>query len=75
MVFMSYDNHIGYLSTGRLVIKEGHPDDNAYVKKNNKEWLRYVPESEIPMIIDPEKGYIVVANNKFIPNNELSWNS
>ncbi|CAD8144589.1 unnamed protein product [Paramecium pentaurelia] len=75
MVFISHDNHIGYLSTGRLVIKEGHPEENGYVKKNNKEWIRYVPYSEIPMIIDPEKGYIVVANNKFIPENELSWNS
>ncbi|CAD8059551.1 unnamed protein product [Paramecium sonneborni] len=75
MVFISHDNHIGYLTTGRLVIKEGHPDDNGYVKKNNKEWVRYVPYKEIPMIIDPEKGYIVVANNKFIPDNELSWNT
>ncbi|CAK88129.1 unnamed protein product (macronuclear) [Paramecium tetraurelia] len=75
MVFIIHDNHIGYLATGRLVIKEGHLDDNAYVKKNNKEWIRYVPYKEIPMIIDPEKEYIVVANNKFIPDYELSWNS
>lgn len=41
MVFISHDNHIAYLSSGRLVIRNGNPDDNGFVKAGNvadKDW-------------------------------------
>lgn len=45
MVFISQDNHIAYLSSGRLVIRNGNPDDNGFVKAGNvgdKDWIGYV---------------------------------
>ena len=48
MVVASRD-HIGYIQTGRQVIRDGHPDDSVFVKcgwEGKNEWIRYVNISE-----------------------------
>lgn len=49
LVFISKDGHIAYLSSGRLVIRNGHPDHNGFVKPgwtNEKDWIGYVNKTE-----------------------------
>lgn len=81
MVFMSKDNHIAYLSSGKLVVKNLDPDADAFPKKgqsSEQDWAGYVSQAQQPLIVDPEKGYFVCANNKFMPDNNklrLSWNT
>lgn len=32
MTVISHDNHIGFTTVGRLVIRDGHPDQGGYIK-------------------------------------------
>ena len=81
MGYASVDGDIGFMATGKLPIRDGHPDDRGYIKKGwvgKNEWIGYVPQDERPRIINPPKGYLVLANNKFIhPNNKynLAWST
>lgn len=32
MTMISHDNHIGFIAVGKLVIRDGNPDQGAFVK-------------------------------------------
>lgn len=49
LVFISKEGHIAYMASGKLVIRNGHPDENGFVKEGwstNKDWIRYLNEEE-----------------------------
>lgn len=81
MGFASVDGQIGYLACGRLIDRGGNPDDGAYVKEGwtgENEWKKFVGPDETIMLIDPPKGFFVLANNKFIHADNkysLGWNT
>jgi penicillin G amidase len=66
LVYADVDGHIGYQAPGRIPIRRsGSGDwpvpgwDPAY------EWAdSYVPYEALPNVLDPEKGYIVSANQQ-----------
>ena len=61
-------------------MRSGHPNQDGYVKEGwtgLNEWVGYIPANESPYILDPPKGYVALANNKFIAPNKynLGWNT
>jgi penicillin amidase len=75
------ETSIGFISVGRLVIRDGNPDDSAFIKEGwtgENEWLGYVSLNDQPRFIDPPKGFFCMGNNKFLPDTDkyhLSWNT
>jgi penicillin amidase len=72
---------IGYIAVGRLPIRDGDPNQAGFIKQGwtgRYEWLGFVPINETPTLIDPPKGYIALANNKYIHQDNkygLGWNT
>ena len=78
MFYIDNDNNIGSVGIGKIPVREKGQGmlpvlrtDSAYT------WKHYIPFDEMPRIYNPEKGYIINANNKnttidypyFISNN------
>lgn len=68
-VYADVDGNIGYQTTGRTPIRaEGHtglvPVEGW---TSETEWLGYVPFEDLPYLYNPERGYIVTANNAPVP--------
>lgn len=67
LIYADRDGNIGYQTPGRLPIR-GAGDgslpqpgwDPAY------DWRGYIPSDELPMLYNPEAGYIVTANNAIV---------
>lgn len=70
-VWYTQDGHIGFVGNGRLPVRRKLSTmgvlNNGSLAEN--EWLRYVTPAEQPFLVDPKKGYIVVANNNFATQN------
>lgn len=54
---------IYFQTTGRIPIRNGLGDMplKGWLKENS--WTGYIPYEEMPYLINPDKGYIVMANN------------
>ena len=78
MFYIDNDNNIGSVGVGKIPVREKGQGmlpvpstDPVYT------WKNYIPFDEMPRIYNPEKGYIINANNKntsinypyFISNN------
>ena len=68
--FLLADRHgtIGYrLAGGPLPIRDG---GNGLVPvpgwDSSHEWRGYIPEDELPRVRDPDRGYLVTANNRVV---------
>src|SRR5699024_3715536 len=67
LVYADVDGHIGYQAPGEIPIR-GKGDgrwpvpgwDPAY------EWQGYIPFKALPNVLDPDKGYVVTANQQVI---------
>ena len=69
-VFATTDNHIGYYSLGHIPIRNN--PENIYIQDGTKsinDWVRFVSPEENPRVIDPDRGFIVTANNKIATDN------
>ncbi|CAD8058178.1 unnamed protein product [Paramecium sonneborni] len=79
MIFASQKD-IAYMVVGKQIIKSGNPDDFGFIKNGwngQSEWLGFISEDEHPIIINPPKGFVATANNRFFPMNEkyhTNWN-
>ena len=65
-LFITKDDHILFQNVGEYPIRE-HPHHGMYVKDGSTskyDWKGYLKSSEKLSIADPEKGYVVTANNK-----------
>jgi len=71
LVFADVDGNIGYLGSGLHKIKRRNMDDFFPLDGTDSanDWLGYVPKNESIFVINPKKGYIVTANNKFSSDN------
>lgn len=70
-VFASNDGTIAYKANGKIPIYEdGH---DALLPLNgweaDNEWQGYIPYDELPIIVNPEKGFIATANNQIAPDS------
>ncbi|MBQ4862204.1 penicillin acylase family protein [Pseudoalteromonas sp. MMG013] len=70
MFYADTSGNIGYLGVGAIPMRKG--GESALPQpgwSNQHEWEGYVPAAEWPQIYNPEKGYIINANNKIdVPN-------
>lgn len=69
-VYADQDGNIGYRVGGKIPIRNGWEGqlpvpgwDEQYV------WKGYIPNNELPAILNPSAGYIVSANNKPIDDS------
>jgi penicillin G amidase len=70
-VYADVDGNIGYQSPGLIPIRaEGHRGlvpvpgwTGAY------EWQGYIPFDELPVVYNPERGFVSTANNKVVPDD------
>ena len=71
LVIAFADGDIVYTSVGILPIRNNQ-FEGAFLKdgtKKSSEWTKYATRWENPHIINPKKGFIVAANNKFSTDN------
>ncbi|EAS07883.2 peptidase S45 penicillin amidase (macronuclear) [Tetrahymena thermophila SB210] len=75
--FATNDNHIGFFATGIIPLRN-NPEKSAFIQDGtdrNNDWIGYLPKSQNPHLIDPERGFIVAANNKISPNSAKGFAS
>jgi penicillin amidase len=71
-VFADTKGNIGYYPTGLIPIRgKGDGTIPILVTKMSESWQGFYKESEKPIIINPEKGYMATANNPVIPKTKL----
>lgn len=69
-VFASIDGTIAYKANGKIPIYENSEDALLPLPGWEPKYILddYIPYDELPIIINPEKGYIATANNKVAGN-------
>lgn len=69
LAYADVDGHIGYQCTGRYPVRRaGDGTQPAPGWTDSHEWEGWVPFEELPWSKDPERGYLVTANNR--PHDE-----
>lgn len=58
MLYATVDGHIGYTTAGKLPLRDA-----------DGEWEGFVPFEGLPRTEDPERGYILTANNAVVPKS------
>lgn len=67
-VYADVDGNIGYVAPGALPIRgRGDGTRPAEGWSGLDDWQGYVPFAELPQSFNPERGYIVSANNQVAP--------
>jgi penicillin G amidase len=72
VVFADRRGNIGYFPAGMVPIRG--KGDGALPQKGEAStdlWQGFFPEEKKPLILNPEKGYIVAANNPVLPEKVL----
>lgn len=69
LVWADSSGSIGYKTVGRLPVRAGgSPDLPRDGATGEDEWQGWVPYEELPELRDPERGYVVTANNRVEPD-------
>jgi penicillin G amidase len=67
LIWADRDGSIGYKLIGRLPLRSGGcPDLPKPGWTGEFEWEGTVPFDELPEVIDPERGYLISANNRIV---------
>ncbi len=67
MFYSDIDNNIGFISGGAIPVRSTGEGKYPVPGWDNKyAWQGYIPTIEMPQSFNPEKGYIVSANNKIV---------
>ncbi|OWY23653.1 penicillin acylase family protein [Sphingobacteriales bacterium UPWRP_1] len=70
LVFADTAGNIGYWLTGKAPIrKAGNGKLPAPGWSGEYEWTGFVPFTEMPHALNPQKGYVITANNRVIPDD------
>ena len=72
VVYADKDGNIGYHLTGNIPIRNlaaGHTGLLPVPGTGEFDWQGYIPFEQLPQIYNPERGYIVTANNRIVPDN------
>ncbi|WP_431945548.1 penicillin acylase family protein [Actinacidiphila sp. bgisy167] len=67
--------HIGYQAPGRIPIRAGGYDGTypAPGWDSRYQWKGYIPFSEMPYDFDPQRGYIVTANQAVVDQDKYPY--
>ncbi|EGR32255.1 peptidase s45 penicillin amidase, putative [Ichthyophthirius multifiliis] len=74
IVYATKTGDIGFFGYGKIPIIEDSAE-GAFLKdgtSSKQDWLRFTNSSENPQMMNPSKGYIVTANNRFASDNILN---
>lgn len=67
IVFADTQGNIGYYTSGKAPVRQqGNGKYPAPGWTGDHEWMGYVPFMEMPHALNPQKGYIITANNRII---------
>ena len=69
------DGDIGFQSTGRVPIRNSLGDLPLPGWVKNNTWSGYIPFEELPYVVNPSKGFIVLANNAPVDENYKHYDS
>ena len=69
-VYADVDGNIGYHATGLLPVRKNFDGDVPLDGSSGEyEWQGWIPFAELPAAFNPERGYIVTANQNPFPAN------
>jgi penicillin G amidase len=70
LVWADRNGSIGYKTVGRIPIRRGEcPDLPKPGWSGAYEWVDWVPYEEMPRLDDPDRGFVVTANNRIAPDD------
>ena len=78
-VYADVEGNIGYVAPGLYPVRaEGHTGLYPAPGDGPRDWRGFVPEDEWPRVLNPQKGFVVTANNKVTPEGyphdlSLEW--
>jgi penicillin amidase len=74
IVFATTDGHIGYQAPGKIPVRANVPgaveSDGAWPRPGwdlRYDWTGYVPQEQMPGVVDPKEGFVVAANQAVLP--------
>lgn len=65
MLYADQSNNIGYLGVGRIPLRS-RGNGSLPAAAEAQGWTGYIPADAMPQSFNPERGYIVSANNKVV---------
>ena len=65
IVYADIDGHIGYRASGLIPLRPDG-DDGSLPRDGTSDWHGFVPQAEMPRVLDPPAGYIATANQRVI---------
>jgi len=72
LVYADVDGHIGYTAAGAIPLRPRSDGLLPVSGSGEDEWSGLIPTERLPRVLDPERGYIVTANNAPV-SNEYPW--
>jgi penicillin G amidase len=67
LVYADRQGNIGYLLASRIPIRsKGHGEGPFQGWTGENEWIGYVGDDQKPFLLNPERGFIVTANNRVV---------
>lgn len=67
-VYADIDGHIGWRATGLVPLRR--PGDDGSLPKDGadraNDWRGYLPQAELPRLLDPASGFLATANQRVI---------
>jgi penicillin amidase len=77
VLYADVESHIGYAAGGAMPIRPRADGLTPVSGTGEDDWTGYHPPSSLPRVLDPERGYLVTANNRVIPADPypfgLTW--
>lgn len=69
-LYIDKESNIGYSAAGKIPVRsKGVGITPALGGTGEYEWIGYIPFEELPKSFNPEKGFIISANNKIVPDD------
>ncbi|MEU4364204.1 penicillin acylase family protein [Promicromonospora sp. NPDC023987] len=76
IVFATTDGHIGYQAPGKIPVRANVPgavaSDGTWPRPGwdaRYDWTGYVPQEQMPGVVDPKEGFVVAANQAVLPGD------
>ncbi|MGW2741044.1 penicillin acylase family protein [Streptomyces sp. NPDC001450] len=75
LIYASTDNHIGYTLPGRIPTRSSVDDGSIPAPgwDSKYRWTGFVKQDELPYEYDPERGYIVTANQAVVDKDKYPY--
>ena len=70
-VYADTEGNIGYQMAGHIPIRSGWTGILPVQADGEHQWDGFIPFDQLPYVYNPQKGFIVTANNKVVPDNYL----